>query len=345
MESEQNLVQVVTIHKSKGLEYDIIFVPFVSSFRASKEAIYYDPELKKSRFDLDNNDEGKAESEKERLAEDLRLLYVAVTRAVYTCYMGLGALKDGNKRALSTHLSAIGYLLIGDEPQSADALTARLHELEDKYPSIKVCEPPQWDDSLYTPVAKDSEQVEAQQLTGSIDRSWRMTSYSGLASAGKHSHSSSAFLSGEIDIDAAEDKELIPALTEKSMFNFPRGARPGTFLHTLFEEVEFTQSAFDESNKNIIEKLLIDEQLEPEWLPILQGMVDTVLATDLDGNGLILNGLKPAQRLVEMEFLLPIESLTAEGFHRITSEYDELTTKASSLGFNRVQGMLKALST
>lgn len=341
LESEQNLVQVVTIHKSKGLEYDIIFVPFVSSFRASKEAIYYDPELKRSRFDLDNNDDGKAESEKERLAEDLRLLYVAVTRAVYACYMGLGALKDGNKKALSTHLSAIGYLLIGDKTQPAEVLSGRLAELEEKYPSIKVCEPPQWDDSIYTPASADAHQVEAQQLVGSIDRSWRMTSYSGLASAGKHSHSSSAFLSGELDIDAAEDKELIPALVEKSMFNFPRGARPGTFLHTLFEEVEFTESAFEESNRNIIEKLLLDEQLEPEWLPILQGMVDKVLATDLDGDGLVLNRLQPLQRLVEMEFLLPVENLTAEGFHRITAEHDPLTAKASPLGFNRVQGMLK----
>ena len=35
-ESEQNLVQIVTIHKSKGLEYPVCFVPFVSLARDNR---------------------------------------------------------------------------------------------------------------------------------------------------------------------------------------------------------------------------------------------------------------------------------------------------------------------
>ncbi|WP_438893646.1 3'-5' exonuclease, partial [Bacillus cereus group sp. BC326] len=42
LESEQNLVQIVTIHKSKGLEYDLVFLPFVTGYREASEGKYYD---------------------------------------------------------------------------------------------------------------------------------------------------------------------------------------------------------------------------------------------------------------------------------------------------------------
>ncbi|MCV5276470.1 hypothetical protein OFC49_37640, partial [Escherichia coli] len=42
LESERNLVQIVTIHKSNGLEYDLVFLPFVFSYREASEAKYYD---------------------------------------------------------------------------------------------------------------------------------------------------------------------------------------------------------------------------------------------------------------------------------------------------------------
>ncbi|WP_261816797.1 exodeoxyribonuclease V subunit beta [Vibrio gallicus] len=341
LESEQNLIQVVTIHKSKGLEYDLVFVPFVSGFRASKQAIYYDAELKQSRLDLDNNKQGIKQAEQERLAEDLRLLYVAITRAVYGCYMGIAALKDGNKKALSTHQSAIGYLLQGAEPQEASVLSHCLNELESKFACMRVCEPPQWDDSQVVTSHQSQQQVVAAQLKHTIDTEWRMTSYSGLSKAGKHSYTPSSLLSGDIDIDAAQDQAMPNIVLERNMFNFPRGANPGTFLHTLFEQVEYTETAFSELNQAIIEKLLHDEQLDSEWLPILQSMVNTVLDTDLDGKGLKLNRLQPKQRLVEMEFLLPIKHLSAQVFHQIASDNDSLTAQAQALEFNRVKGMLK----
>ena len=83
------------------------------------------------------------------------------------------------------------------------------------------------------------------------------------------------------------------------------------------------------------------EQLDPAWLPILQQLVDTVLATPLDGKQLKLNQKQPAQRLVEMEFLLPIEILTAPALNRVIQRHDPLSAKAGDLGFHSTQGMLK----
>ncbi|WP_337241251.1 hypothetical protein, partial [Vibrio cholerae] len=85
------------------------------------------------------------------------------------------------------------------------------------------------------------------------------------------------------DIDSSEEQDEADLVEpERSIFTFPRGARPGTFLHSLFEEIEFTQPAATEENTQIILGLMESEQLDEEWLPILQQLIDTVLATPLD---------------------------------------------------------------
>jgi exodeoxyribonuclease V beta subunit len=66
-----------------------------------------------------------------------------------------------------------------------------------------------------------------------------------------------------------------------------------------------------------------------------------VLATPLDGKKLTLNHKQPSQRLVEMEFLLPIEVLAAPALNRVIQRHDPLSAKAGDLGFQTVHGMLK----
>ncbi|MCV5919485.1 hypothetical protein OFN60_39255, partial [Escherichia coli] len=82
--------------------------------------------------------------------------------------------------------------------------------------------------------------------------------------------------------------------------------------------------------------LMESEQLDEEWLPILQQLIDTVLATPLDGKSLLLNQKAPSQRLVEMEFLLPIEVLSAPALNRVIQRHDPLSAKAGDLGFQTV---------
>ena len=107
----------------------------------------------------------------------------------------------------------------------------------------------------------------------------------------------------------------------------------------MFEEVEFTESATSEHNTKIISHLLELEQLEMEWLPVIQKLVNDVLATPLDCKKLLLNQKQPNQRLVEMEFLLPIEVLTAPALNRVVQRHDPLSAKAGDLGFYTVQGL------
>lgn len=88
-----------------------MFLPFVMSYRESSEGKYYDAESATTWVDLTGNEEALAKADQERLAEDLRLLYVALTRAVYGCFIGIAPLRNGNssQEPTSAHRSAMGF--------------------------------------------------------------------------------------------------------------------------------------------------------------------------------------------------------------------------------------------
>jgi exodeoxyribonuclease V beta subunit len=347
LESEDKLVQIVTIHKSKGLEYDIVFLPFAMDYREASEAKYHDSEHQDTVLDLTQTDEGKELADRERLAEDLRLLYVAVTRAVYACYIGVEAMLKIRARKQSVestaHRSALGYLLQNGQAGDANLLHQSLNRFISSVEHAMVLPPPQPIIQRYTPQTLETETLDYSRLQSSISRHWRMTSYSNLVKQHAHGVSLAAELEQPgLDVDSANERDEQTSLTlVKSKYTFPKGARPGTFLHGLFEQIEFTLPANSPVNRHIIQELLTQDQFDEDWVDVLSLMIDQVMTTPLDGKALKLNSLDASQRLVEMEFLLPIELLNAPQLNRIVARYDPLSARAARLGFAPVQGMLK----
>lgn len=345
LESERNLVQIITIHKSKGLEYDLVYLPFVVSYREAMEAKYYDAESQSSVLDLRQSSASMAQADKERLAEDLRLIYVALTRAVYGCFIGMAPLRNGRstKEPTGVHHSAIGHLIQNGQEMGVSELSSALNQLANASQAIAITEVPELDEERYQELAQPTEELVAKAQSMAIDRDWRITSYSALVKQSHHSNDSEVFIEASgLDIDSSEEHEVDVLLEpEKTIFHFPKGARPGTFLHTVFEEIEFTEPATSLQNSEVIRQLLEREQYDAEWLPVIQQLVDQVMNTALDGEALYLRDKDSTQRLVEMEFLLPIEVLDAVSLNRVIQRYDALSAKANELGFYTVKGMLK----
>ncbi|MCQ8130462.1 exodeoxyribonuclease V subunit beta, partial [Methylomonas rivi] len=158
LESDANLIKIVTIHKSKGLEYPLVFLPFICGFRevGGRDRYYrfHDAEFNLS-IDLHKSDDGKASGDKERLQEDLRLLYVAITRARYACWLGVAAVKIGPGKTSHLHKSAIGYALGWEAGMAATELNARLTELKADCPAIDIAEPPAAGPDIYRPAAAE----------------------------------------------------------------------------------------------------------------------------------------------------------------------------------------------
>jgi exodeoxyribonuclease V beta subunit len=267
LESDENLVKIVTIHKAKGMEYPLVFLPFLWSARPCSDKgplSFHEPD---DRLCLDlgsGNEEHFNLAERERLAEDLRLLYVAVTRAAHACFFCWGWIK-------SMEDSALAYLLHSGEPSSAQ-LAADLARLGETL-AVKA-----WPET-FPPLpdlrsSETKESLQAKQFEKRIDTTWRITSYSSLASRKEDSHTE------QPDHDEAADEEeaALPA-PDQGVFGFPKGAAAGTCLHNILERISFSDSS---GHAEVIASQLARAGFaDDSWLPTVSGWMQEVLRSPL----------------------------------------------------------------
>jgi len=118
--------------RARGLKYPLVCLPYAASFREkdrrftsfvnlADEEGHRDLRLQFSKDEL-------ALADRDRLREDLRLLYVALTRARHTLWVGFAAVKAGNSTACISHKSAAGYVLGGTDPIDAADWLAPLQQ-------------------------------------------------------------------------------------------------------------------------------------------------------------------------------------------------------------------------
>ncbi|MGY4043023.1 exodeoxyribonuclease V subunit beta [Aeromonas hydrophila] len=348
LESERKLVQIVTIHKSKGLEYPLVFLPFICSHRAADTPLFHEADGAGNRtvLDLTGAEESLAEADRERLAEDLRLLYVALTRGVYATWLGLAPVRSGNGKSEQTdlHQTAIGYLLQKGEEGDAATLATALTELAQALPGVAVGEPSLTRPAPLPPEEEQLGEPQVRHFTGTLERDWWISSYSGLAAQG-HGHSKGVLANPGFDVEVVAEAAVVHEEDElqPSIFTFPKGARPGTLLHSLFETIDF-QSAGGDSLAEHIATLLAKDGFDESWAQVLQQQVEAVLDTPLEtgfGEPVRLRDLAPERKQVELEFFLPMGRVTAPALTALCQQHDPLSRGNKPLSFATVQGMLK----
>ena len=349
LESEQNLVRIVTIHKSKGLEYGVVFIPFACTWRAQEQGIYHN-DKQEVIADLLGQEEALKKADKERLAEDLRLLYVALTRSVHACYLGIAPVKlRARKGDDTTDLpkTALGHLLGHGEKITVADLSHLLKTLEDNCSAITVTDLPPPQNDKYQPPVESLPVLSAKTFTGRIPSDWWMTSYSALSRNASHrEQSTTPDASHEqpgLDLEVSgqqQDAQVTERPAFSSLLDFPRGARPGTFLHEIFERIAFENPVQQDMEDMIREQLLING-LEEEWLPVLLDMVNTTITAPMHDNGMRLSDLAAAGYKAELEFNLSLGVLQAHELNALLKSHDPLAARAGELTFPRVQGLLK----
>ena len=238
LETDADLVRIVTMHASKGLEYDVVLVPFGTWLREANDAAYHEQADGRWRavLDLKPDAHALAAAERERLAEDLRLLYVAMTRARRALYLGVANLSPGG-RTSRLRATALGHLLLGPGDEASDAeLAARLEALAGASESIRVevLDAPELGPPTHLAVTP---RLAVRTPMASVQRSgWRLTSYSALVEG---TDPSSAHVRGAGDevelVRAPVTGEAEPA-PEDVAHRFPKGARPGSCLHAVLED-------------------------------------------------------------------------------------------------------------
>jgi exodeoxyribonuclease V beta subunit len=184
LESDEQLVKVVTIHKSKGLEYPLVFLPFICSAKpvdGSRLPLHYHDATGKAQVTLSPTAELIALADDERLAEDLRLLYVALTRAQHACWLGVTDLKRGNNNSSVLHLSALGYLLGGGAALAESAGLKRwLEDLQQDCAALAYGEMPEATAEHYHPPQNEAALLAPLMPKRKASENWWIASYSAL---------------------------------------------------------------------------------------------------------------------------------------------------------------------
>ncbi|MBV6754599.1 exodeoxyribonuclease V subunit beta [Pseudomonas chlororaphis] len=314
LESDEQLVKVVTIHKSKGLEYPLVFLPFICSVKpvdGSRLPLHYHDAERKAQVSLKPTAELIAQADDERLAEDLRLLYVALTRAQHACWLGVADLKRGNHNASVLHLSALGYLLGGGTVLGeSSGLERWLLELQEGCPALACEAMPTVTAEAFQPPRNEAILLAPRLPKRSASEYWWIASYSALrigeaqsADTDEAPESPQAQkLFDDERLDPAAPRDLVPSGSD--IHRFPRGPNPGTFLHGLLEW------AGDEGFN--ADRTLIEKAVAPRcnlrgwkgWITALGDWLADLLKTPLrlgnDQPPVVFQDLKAYR--VEMEF-------------------------------------------
>ncbi|GAB7532714.1 exodeoxyribonuclease V subunit beta [Pseudomonas sp. 3A(2025)] len=245
LESDEQLVKVVTIHKSKGLQYPLVFLPFICSCKpvdGSRLPLHFHDEKGQARISLQPTEALIERADDERLAEDLRLLYVALTRSEHACWLGVADLKRGNANSSQLHRSALGYLLGAGQPLSDTAqLREWLTSLAKGCEAIDLHAVPEPDDTVFSPPRKQARQLKTLTPRRKAADHWWIASYSALrigdgVTSGGDSAPDTPLAQKLFDDERVEPqsvREPLPGVSD--LHRFPRGPNPGTFLHGLLE--------------------------------------------------------------------------------------------------------------
>ncbi|WP_313034017.1 exodeoxyribonuclease V subunit beta [Massilia alkalitolerans] len=248
LESDAELVKVVTVHKSKGLEYPLVYLPFAVTARRTdrrNRAFFEFVGIDGTRrLDLAMGDESLEAVDRARLEEDLRLLYVALTRARHYLWLGAAPISGRSKNENRLHESALGYLLGGGEKIDAELLRERLERLRGGVEGIVLHDLTEAQGR--TLLAREDVRPEllgAPRYEASFERDWSIGSFTSLVR-----HAMSAQLSAsptpppapmraqeETLLEEAPQVVTPPRIEDAPWHRFPRGSVPGNFMHEQLE--------------------------------------------------------------------------------------------------------------
>jgi exodeoxyribonuclease V beta subunit len=368
LESDQNLVQIVTVHKSKGLEYGVVFCPFLwdGAVRDSgglDGLEYHDgPDAV-----IDFTEAGAKGSpahaalRREQSAEQARLLYVALTRAVYRCYLAAGIYTS--RRSVKEACGGMLNWLAAGQGTSFDDWIATTVDADARVDAIRTA----WTalaggpiDVIPLPVGDAlgagerighdaAPELATRTSTRALREVWRIGSFSGLL-AGMHTGPQlgggqlSAPERTRPDYDAQANAGPTFALPPEGddtwppaddILRFPRGPAAGESLHRVFELADFTsRSQWPQAVTRALRERPPGRGAEQNdlWRAMMMNMLADTLATPLRP-GVRLADVATTERLTEMEFTYPADAVSLDALRGLLRQhgYPDLPLDATVL--------------
>ncbi|KFE49652.1 exodeoxyribonuclease V subunit beta [Pseudomonas syringae] len=359
LESDEQLVKVVTIHKSKGLQYPLVFLPFICSSKpvdGSRLPLHFHDEQGKAQISLKPTAALIEQSDNERLAEDLRLLYVALTRAESACWLGVADLKRGNANSSTLHRSALGYLLGGGVPLAESAgLSIWLRDLGEGCAGLSIENLPTPTAETFSPPRNQATLLKPRMPKRRAAENWWIASYSALrigdtiTTSGDESPDSpqAQKLFDDERLDPEAPREVL--VSGGDIHRFPRGPNPGTFLHGLLEWAGNEGFAAAANNPALLEDAIArrcNRRGWEGWIGTLTGWLQHLLTMPLplagDSQAISLGAMdQPNQYRIEMEFWFACHKVDVAQMDSLVRRYTHGNAPRAAAETVSLNGMFK----
>jgi exodeoxyribonuclease V beta subunit len=322
IDTDRDVIQITTMHSSKGLEYPIVLMPFPKGITASSVSVYEDegvryvdaaPSIAWVDDDLDQT-ERKRRDKIESEGDELRLLYVAVTRAQHQLVIWWGrspkdyALKGPLARVLFGSTEDLQQDTKVDDETAQEKLTELVKRLG---PNVSFDELTKWVDNRHwdAPAPEVSGVLNAEPFPErEIERdAWFRWSYSSLSKGARANNEGSARGGNDETPGGPElGEDGSPQTFEGPLLGMQASADFGTFVHELFEVIDLSVPDVDAEVRTVIETSGRAASFDADPEVLAQGLVlaiDTPLTAAVEGPTLRSIG---ADRLNELVFHFPL---------------------------------------
>ncbi len=343
LESDAAAVRILTVHRSKGLEFPVVFCPFLWNGTPAPDGpvVFHDPGAD-GRLTLDLGSEDLAGhavvARSEALAENLRLLYVAVTRAKKRCYLAWGRINRSQSAAFAYlvhggHEGGPG----GEGPAGADrvgALEARVASLSPQdfrqdldrleaasEGTIAIRALPEGAAADRRPdPAAPAVKLERRRFAATLASDWQVSSFSALVSAGTRPAAAA-----EMDDDGWEENPrppVSPSPGGHTLAAFPGGPRAGIFFHDLLEHADFATGRRAD-RPALVRRMLQKYHYEGAWRPAVEDMLAKVASAPLgfENERFCLEEVPARHQAREMEFHFPLRPVTPSVLRQVFEKH------------------------
>jgi exodeoxyribonuclease V beta subunit len=310
LESDEEAVKIITMHRSKGLEYSVIFCPYLwqrSGRLSSEKQLIKCHDNGRVIVDLGSKDfeRRKALALAEELAEDLRVFYVAVTRAKSRCYIAWADVRTEK----AANDSAMAWLL--------DFADADFAAQQAKFDAL--CQSSSFDYRLLELPCLTTGNYQRRfapcdllpkKRKRSLYTSWQMSSYTALSNLSLHD-------APELPEDKAGEAQRPEP--EKNKLALPRGAHTGNVVHALLENVAFADLARRKDISKLRNQACQRYGLRLETSELIDELLQAVVTTPLSDTDAFfcLMNLKESRCLKEMPFYLAMQTVDVSRINKI----------------------------